>query len=94
MRRRAKIDANQPLIVRALRDAGATVKSTSQLGDGFPDLVVGWRGKNFMFEVKDPTKKPSERKLTDDEKAFHFGWSGQVCIIESVEDALKVMESC
>ena len=92
MRRRAKIDANQPLIVKALRDAGATVQSLSQVGSGVPDLAVGWRGKNFFFEIKDPSRKPSERKLTDDEKAWHYTWRGQVAVIETVEDAFKVIE--
>lgn len=91
MRRRAKIDANQPLIVRALRDAGAVVQSLSQMGCGVPDLLVGFRGKNFLFEIKDPTRKPSERTLTDDEKAWHCAWMGQVKTIETIEEALRAI---
>lgn len=92
MRRSARVDANQPMIVRDLRNAGATVYSLSQMGHGCPDLLVGWRGKNFLFEVKDPSRKPSERKLTDDEKAWHYPWTGQVCVIETTEDAFRVLE--
>ena len=47
-----KIDANQPLIVQCLRDCGATVVSTATVGKGFPDLIVGYGGRNFLFEIK------------------------------------------
>lgn len=93
MRRRAKVDANHAEIVKALRDAGASVHSLAQLGHGTPDLVVGWRGKNFLFEVKDPKKKPSERQLTIDERAWHYTWSGQVAVIETAEAAFEILET-
>ena len=92
MRRAGKIDANQPLIVKALRDAGATVRIVSDVGHGFVDIVVGHRGLNFLMEIKDPARKPSERRLTEDERAFHLGWNGQVCVVETVEDALNWLE--
>jgi len=94
MRLRAKVDGNQPEIVRALREAGASVQTIARMGHGVPDLLVGWRGKNFLFEVKDPSKRLSDRKLTDDEKAWHYTWNGQVAVIESIEAAFEVMESC
>ena len=49
MRRAGKIDANQPEIVAALRDAGCSVLSLAQLGGGVPDLLIG-RG-NLMLLV-------------------------------------------
>lgn len=48
MRRRARVDDNQAEIVKVLRQLGATVRPTHTVGDGFPDLVVGWRGKNYL----------------------------------------------
>jgi hypothetical protein len=94
MRLRARVDSNHEEIVKALREAGASVKSCAQLGHGWPDIAVGWRGRNFFFEIKDPKRKPSERVLTTDEKAWHYCWNGQVCVIESVEAAFEVMETC
>jgi hypothetical protein len=91
MRRAAKIDANQPLIVKALRDAGCTVQHLHGVGQGCPDLLVGFRGRNFLMEIKDPSRKPSERKLSDDEKLWHGAWNGQVQIVETVEEALGVI---
>lgn len=88
MRKRGKVDANQSLIVETLRKAGATVKSLASLGNGAPDLLVGFRRQNWIMEVKDPSQPPSKRRLTDDEKAFHLSWQGQICVIETPEEAL------
>jgi Holliday junction resolvase len=90
MRRHAKIDANQPDIVKSLRQAGCSVLSLAPMGKGCVDLLVGKGGKNFMLEVKDPSQKPSQRKLTDDERAFHAAWLGQIAIVETAEEALKI----
>jgi len=86
-----RIDANQPEIVKALRQAGATVTPTHELGRGFPDLVVGFRGLNHLFEIKDGSKSPSRRKLTPDEIEWHANWRGQVKIVETVEQALRAI---
>lgn len=48
-----RCDRNQPEIVSALRSIGASVLITSNQGGGFPDLVVGWRGHNYLLEVKE-----------------------------------------
>ncbi len=87
-RRAAKVDANQSEIVAALRRAGATVTPTHAAGEGFPDLVVGYRGANFLLEVKDGAKPPSGRKLTADQKEWHAAWRGQKAVVESVAQAL------
>lgn len=89
MRRAGNIDANQPEIVKSLRKAGCSVWITSGFGHGAPDLVVGARGRTYLFEIKDPAKPPSKRKMTTDEKAFHFAWQGHIAVIETAEDALK-----
>ena len=44
MRRAARIDRNQPEIVKALRQVGAHVTSLAAVGDGVPDLLVGFQG--------------------------------------------------
>lgn len=85
------MDANQSTIVRELRQAGCSVAVTSNLGDGFPDLVVGWRGVNYLFEIKDGTLPPSGRKLTKEELEFRKTWTGQYYVIESTTNALEAM---
>ena len=54
-----------------------------------PDLVVGYEGRNWLFEVKDPSKPPSERKLTDAQHEFFTTWRGQVRQILTADDAFK-----
>lgn len=93
MRRAAKIDANQPAIVEALRKAGASVLSLAKLGEGCPDLLVATAvpsrsSRTVLLEVKDGSKPPSARKLTDDERRFFATWVGEVYVVTSVEEAL------
>ena len=61
----------------------------SAMGDGFPDLVVGRRGKNLLAEVKDGSMPPCARKLTPNQIDFHAAWSGSIVVVESVEQALN-----
>jgi Holliday junction resolvase len=91
MRRAARVDANQNEIVNALRRAGASVAVTSHVGGGFPDVVVGFRGVNYLFEIKDGSKPPSKRRLTDDEQRWHDGWNGEVVVVNDVDEALKMI---
>lgn len=92
MRQAARVDANQAEIVAALREAGAKVWCTHQVGHGFPDLLVGWLGALMLIEVKDGAKIPSKRKLTPDERAFFSEWVGYpVYVVESPLQALMLL---
>ncbi len=92
MRRAAAVDANQRTIVKALRAMGATVLHTHQLGKGAPDLIVGYRGREYLLECKDGQKPPSARKLTPDEETFHRTWRGSVVrVVESVDDVFAAL---
>lgn len=85
-----RIDRNQNEIVAALRKLGFSVAITSALGKGFPDIVVGKNGKNWLFELKDNEKTPSQKKLTPDEEKFFAAWRGQVNKVESIDEILAV----
>lgn len=92
MRRRARVDANQAEIVKALRKAGALVHVTSGVGSGFPDLVVGWGGRIWLLEVKDYRQTASKRALTPDEEAFHLCWWKHGCrVVNNVSDAMILL---
>jgi len=86
MRRAAKVDDNQNDVVDRFRELGCSVAITSKLGQGFSDLVVGLGGFNVLVEVKDGSKPPSKRKLTDDEQKFMEGWRGEYRIVETLAD--------
>jgi hypothetical protein len=91
MRQRAKVDANQPEIVRALRQVGATILHLHQLGHGAPDLLVGFRGRNVLMEIKDPTQKLSAQKLSEDEVEFHSSWRGNVFVVHTAKEAVQLI---
>ena len=87
----AKIDANQNEIVKSLRQVGCTVQSLASTGKGVPDLLIGFRGHNLLFEVKDGAKPKSARKLTPDQVVWHEQWNGEVYVVESVDQALEII---
>ncbi len=89
MRKRARIDANQPAIVKALRQVGCSVLVLSQLGDGAPDILVGRAGRNYLLEIKDGERPPSERKLTKDEQTFHNSWAGHKAVVGNIAAAIR-----
>lgn len=91
MRRAAKVDANHGEIVEALRKIGASVQSLHAVGQGCPDILVGWRGMLTLLEIKDGAKPPSARKLTPDQERWHAEWRGQVAVVENVEQALAAV---
>ena len=70
---------------------GATVQPLHAVGKGCPDLVCGYRGVNYMLEVKDGERAPSERKLTPDQVEFHTTWRGQIAVANSVKEALQII---
>ena len=93
MKSHPRLDSNHNEVRQALEAVGAKVYSTAALGDGFPDLIAGYKGINILFEVKDGKKPPSKRKLTPDELKWHNSWKGQVNIVETPESAiLKLLE--
>lgn len=79
-------DRNQPKIVEDLRDIGATVKILTGVGDDFPDIIVGWQGENFLFEIKS-----AKGELSKGQKKFRAEWRGQVDKAKTLGDILKVL---
>jgi Holliday junction resolvase len=87
-----RVDSNQPEVVKYLREKGVIVKHTHMVGSGFCDIVCGYKGKNFLFEIKDGDKPTSAKQLTAAEKIFHFEWKGQIDVIESGEQAWDIIQ--
>ena len=87
MRIHGKVDANHAEIVAALRGIGAHVQSIANIGDGCPDLLVSFRGKWFVFEVKSPGGK-----LTPDEARWHNEARASVFVVFGAGEAIKILE--
>jgi hypothetical protein len=90
MRYAARVDANQAVIVEALRKAGASVWII-----GLPvDLLVGYAGRTALIEVKTVTGKrePKPSRHTQLQKDFMLDWRGStVATVTDVEGALRVV---
>lgn len=85
----SRADLNQEKIVNALRSVGATVEITSQQGNGFPDLVVGYMKRTHLIEVKNPEAKG---KLRASQEIFRDKWKGaDVHVVNTVDEALRVV---
>ena len=90
MRTHGKFDLNQRAIVKVIRQwPGATVVSSANLGAGFSDLILGYRGRTILLEVKGP-----KGKLTPQQIAFHAAWTGSpVVILRSEAEAITLMSN-
>jgi len=79
------VDANQAEIVEALRGVGASVLVLN----GIFDLLVGFRNRTFILDVKNPLGK---NRLTDRQEAEFEMWCGDVIAFpRSVEEALAAI---
>lgn len=85
-----RVDENQKQIVQVLRREGMTVQHLHAVGKGCPDLLVGWKGKNVLLEIKDGVKS---WKLTPDQIIWHHNWQGQVCVATSAENAVQEVKN-
>jgi len=92
MRRAAKVDDNQPDIVKAFRGLGWSVLIVSQL-KRCCDLFVSKNGRTVAVEIKDGSKVPSRRKLTEGETEFRDSWQGEWRLVESVDDVIELNEN-
>lgn len=87
-----RTDRNHAEIINALRKIpNLSVFSTHEVGKGFPDIVIGYKGVNYLIEIKDGNKPPSARKLTDAELQFHSNWKGQIKIVNNLDEVLKLL---
>jgi hypothetical protein len=84
--RAKKVDSNHKQIIKTLREIGASVFDTSAVGRGFPDIVVGWQGVNYLVEIKTPKGKPTEQQIS-----FFTLWRGQAVLVRSATDILQLL---
>lgn len=98
-------DDNEPQIVAALQAVGAGVQRLD--GPGLPDLLVGYRGRLLLIEVKRPDGGVETRAvhrgkgnklegplsgLTPDQREWWAHWKGPApVIVQSVDEALAAI---
>jgi len=84
----ARIDTNHKEIVKALREAGATVVSLAAMKHGIPDILVGYNGETILMEIK----RDAKAKFTSDQLDFMGKWKGgAVSRVDSVDAAIRAL---
>lgn len=83
-----KTDKNQKEIISTLRAVGASVVDTSAVGRGFPDIVVGYKGRTYLIEIKNPDTKG---KLNARQIEFKHQWAGHYSVVDSAKSAIQVL---
>ncbi len=84
-------DANQPEIVGVFESLDCSVLDVSVAPCGF-DLIVGYKTQAIAVEVKDGSKPPSARKLTQNEFSAHLNWRGPKAIITTNAEAVALVK--
>lgn len=80
-------DKNQGELVTALEKLGCTVMDLSAVGEGCPDIVVGYRGMNYLAEIKQPKKQ-----LSLGQRANAMWWrGGRVYTLRTVQDCIRML---
>lgn len=90
-RQAAKVDANQRIIVQALRQIpGCTVET------GKDDILVGYKSITRWYEIKTPDCVGKDGKILDSakkskQKELEREWRGHYRIVSSVGEILQDM---
>ena len=84
-----RVDENQKTIVHTFIALGASVIDLSRVGQGTPDLAIGYKGKTVFVEVKSSEKAP----YTEPQIKFMQNWrGGAVSRIDSVDAAIRLIK--
>lgn len=86
--RARRVDANHAAVVAALRKIGCRVLDLSKVGGGCPDLLVRLGFRLRLIEVKNPDARG---KVSKGQGEFHAAWHGHVSVVETPEQAIRVM---
>lgn len=88
----ARKDANHNEIADTFRRLGWSVLDIYQL-PGTADILVARRGVTIMVEIKDGSKPPSKRRLTESEREFAETWEGMHVVVETEDDVIRLHEA-
>jgi Holliday junction resolvase len=83
-----RVDLNHQEVVKTLRSLGAGVVDMSRVGQGFPDLLVHYKGQCVLVEVKSGEAK----KFTQAQLKFISNWQGPAIVrINDVDGAIRLI---
>lgn len=89
-----KPDGNQNGIVKLLEKKYGqriSIQNLAKVGDGCPDLLIGYRKRTFLFEMKKEAN-PKKRKLRPSQREWHAWWNGEpVYVVASMEEIEEII---
>lgn len=90
MRKRASKDDNHDTVALAFQRVGAAVIHTHMFGQGFPDMLVCFRGRVYMIEVKNPQSVYGRKGLNElQQRLRNEGWP--LCVVRTEDDAMQLI---
>ena len=84
-----RVDENQKQLIHTFIALGASVLNLSTVGRGCPDLLIGYRGKSVLVEIK----RDSKASYTESQVKFMQNWrGGAISRIDSVDAAIRLIK--
>jgi len=76
-----RLDANHVEIRDGLKQCGCSVSEKGPL-----DLLVGYRGRNYLIEIK-----TAKGKLRPSQEKFFAEWRGQKALVRTLDEAVAII---
>jgi hypothetical protein len=86
--RARRVDSNHKELVEAFRQLGATVTDLSRVGQGCPDILVGYCSISIPVEIKTRTGK-----LNLLQQQWLENWQGSHAIVRDHEGVIRLIET-
>jgi len=84
-----RVDDNQKQIIHTFIALGASVLNLSRVGEGCPDILIGYKKHSVLCEIKRDNKAP----YTESQVKFMQNWrGGPVSRIDSVDAAIRLIK--
>ena len=84
-----RVDENKKTLIHTFIALGASVLNLSTVGRGCPDLLIGYKGKTVLVEIKSNSKAT----FTEPQIKFMQEWrGGAVSRIDSVDAAIRLIK--
>jgi len=84
-----RVDDNQKQIIHTFIALGASVLNLSRVGEGCPDILIGYKKHSVLCEIKRDNKAP----YTESQVKFMQNWrGGPISRIDSVDAAIRLIK--
>ena len=84
-----RVDENQKQIIHTFTALGASVLNLSRVGEGCPDILIGYKNVSCLVEIK----RNEQARYTDSQVKFMQNWrGGPISRIDSVDAAIRLIK--